>query len=108
MEHFKKGYLLKKKISGQCPCGYYFEGFNNPDEAILQLQSHVERFHSDFLPFGITKDEAGALLKIEYAERKKEYKGNRVKYPPITEQHFSSKETNARLGEKQKVRELLV
>ena len=54
---------MKEKLTGQCPCGYIFESFNDEKEAIAVVRLHFERFHNDFLPFGITDAEALYLLK---------------------------------------------
>ncbi len=54
---------LKKKLSGQCPCGYIFGNFDDVKDAIVEIRSHFELFHKDFLPFGITDSEALTLLK---------------------------------------------
>jgi hypothetical protein len=54
---------LKNKLRGQCPCGYGFDTFNDTKAAIVEVRKHFERFHKDFLPFGITNVEALALLK---------------------------------------------
>jgi len=61
---------LKKKIAGQCPCGYSFEVLSSKNEALDMIQSHVETFHKDFLPFGLTSEEAKMLLKVEYGAGK--------------------------------------
>jgi hypothetical protein len=53
---------LGRKLKGQCPCGYSFEILGSRDEAISMVRLHVESFHKDFLPFGITNDEAIVLL----------------------------------------------
>lgn len=53
---------LRKKLKGKCPCGYSFDILGSRDEAISMVRSHVESFHKDFLPFGITNDEALELL----------------------------------------------
>jgi hypothetical protein len=53
---------LRKKLKGQCPYGYGFEAFSSKKNAIASVQLHVESFHKDFLPFGITNDEALTLL----------------------------------------------
>jgi flagellar biosynthesis component FlhA len=57
-------------LNVQCPCGYHFKTFESIDDAIAAVRCHVESFHKDFLPFGITKDEALTLLN----EGKKEIK----------------------------------
>ena len=64
--------LLKKKLSGQCPCGYFFDTLDDVKDAIVEVKSHFELFHKDFLPFGITDVEALTLLK------KGRVKGNKV------------------------------
>ena len=54
---------LRKELKGQCPCcGYCFEILSSKDEAISMVRLHVECFHKDLLPFGITNDEALELL----------------------------------------------
>ena len=62
---------MNKKLSGQCPCGYGFGTFDDEKDAIVEVRLHFERFHKDFLPFGITDTEALALLKkgIEYGKK---------------------------------------
>jgi hypothetical protein len=54
---------LKKKLRGKCPCGYIFDFFSEEKAAIKEVRLHFERFHTDFLPFGITSAEALALLR---------------------------------------------
>lgn len=54
---------LKKKLSGQCICGYFFGTFYNVKEAIVKVKLHFKSYHEDFLPFGITDAEALALLE---------------------------------------------
>jgi hypothetical protein len=54
---------LNKKLSGQCPCGYFFGACDDVRDAIVKVRLHFEFFHKDFLPFGITDAEALALLK---------------------------------------------
>jgi len=61
---------LKKKLSCQCPCGYDFGTFNDEKAAIVEVRLHIERFHKDFLPFGITNVEILSLLKKEKAHKK--------------------------------------
>jgi hypothetical protein len=53
---------LRRKLKGQCPCGYSFEILGSRDDAISMVRLHVESFHKDVLPFGITNDEALQLL----------------------------------------------
>ncbi len=80
------GLPLKKKFSGWCPCGYYVEGCSSKKEAILQLQLHVEKFHKDILPFGLTNEEALVLLKIKHVKSKEESKVFTVKSTEIVVQ----------------------
>ena len=54
---------MKKKLRGKCPCGYIFDAFSDEKSALVEVRLHFERFHKDFLPFGITDVEALALLK---------------------------------------------
>jgi hypothetical protein len=54
---------LKMKLSGRCPCGYFFDTFNDAKVAIAEVRLHFERVHTNLLPFGITDAEALALLK---------------------------------------------
>jgi hypothetical protein len=51
------------KLSGRCPCGYFFDTFNDAKAAIVEVKQHFERYHTNLLPFGITDAEALALLK---------------------------------------------
>ena len=62
---------MKKKLSGQCPCGYIFGTFDDEKDAIVKVRLHFDRFHKDFLPFGITDAEALTLLKkgIRYGKK---------------------------------------
>jgi hypothetical protein len=62
---------LKKKLRGQCPCGYVFDSYDDPKDALVEIRSHFELFHKEFLPFGITDSEALALLKkgTEYGKK---------------------------------------
>jgi hypothetical protein len=55
-------YCLKSKLKIQCPCGYHFELCGFMDDAISMVKSHVESFHKDILPFGISNDEARELI----------------------------------------------
>jgi hypothetical protein len=57
---------LRRILKGQCPCGYSFEILGSIGEAISTVRSHVESFHKDVLPFGITNDEAIELLNQGY------------------------------------------
>ena len=53
---------LRKKLKFQCPCGYGFEIFSIANDVISMVKLHVESFHKNYLPFGITNDEALTLL----------------------------------------------
>jgi len=53
---------LRRKLKGKCPCGYSFDILGSRDKAISMVRLHFESFHKDFLPFGITNDEALELL----------------------------------------------
>ena len=61
---------LKNKLRFRCPCGYGFEMFGIANDAISMVKLHFESFHKRYLPFGITNDEAIALLKEEHEEIK--------------------------------------
>ena len=61
---------MKKKLRGKCPCGYIFDAFSDEKSAIVEVRLHFERFHKDFLPFGITNTEALALLRKNSEHRK--------------------------------------
>ena len=54
---------MRKMLNVQCPCGYRFKTFGSINDAIAIVKLHVESFHKDVLPFGITNDEALQLLK---------------------------------------------
>jgi hypothetical protein len=53
---------LRRKLKGKCPCGYSFEVLGSRADAISMVRLHFESFHKDFLPFGITNNEAIELL----------------------------------------------
>ena len=61
---------LKKKLSVLCPCGFTFNVLNSEKDSIAKIRLHFERFHKNFLPFGITNDEALSLLKKRRINRK--------------------------------------
>ena len=92
---------MKKKIAGQCPCGYFFETLSSKNAAVTMIQSHVKSFHKDFLPFGITNDEALTLLKIEHKERKQKASTG-TSYSTKTERVYSPKNANVGALEKTK------
>ncbi len=60
---------MRKVLKFQCPCGYYFEIFGIANDAVFRIKTHFERFHKSYLPFGITNDEALALLKEKDAKK---------------------------------------
>jgi hypothetical protein len=61
---------LRKKLKFQCPCGFGFEIFGIAKDAISMVRLHFESFHKNYLPFGITNDEALTLLKEGHEEIK--------------------------------------
>ncbi len=65
--------MLRKVLKFQCPCGYYFEMFGIVNDAILRIRTHVERFHKRDLPFGITNNEALALLNEKSKESNQKF-----------------------------------
>ena len=69
---------MRKMLNVQCPCGYHFKTFESINDAIAAIKLHIESFHKDFLPFGITNDEALTLLN----EGKKEIKPKISKQTP--------------------------
>ena len=87
-------YCLRKKIKGQCSCGFSFETFRGKNDAIAMVKSHVESFHKDFLPFGITNDEAQALLTEENGEIKPKISTGTA-YSVQTEYAYSFKNTTS-------------
>ena len=62
-QSYRKCTCLKRKLRIQCPCGYVFDVLSTEKEALVRIRLHFERFHKDFLPFGITDAEALAFLK---------------------------------------------
>jgi hypothetical protein len=67
---------LKRNLRVQCPCGYIFDALTNEKDAISRIRLHFERFHKDFLPFGITNAEALALLKKGIGNGKQKFSSN--------------------------------
>lgn len=63
---------MRKNLRGQCPCGCDFDTFSDEKAAIVKVRLHFERFHKDFLPFGITDAEVLALLNKGKVHRKQE------------------------------------
>jgi len=70
MNRLSEAAHLAKKLRCQCPCGYDFETFSSKKDAVAMVQLHIERFHKDFLPFGITPAEALTFLKEAYEDGK--------------------------------------
>jgi hypothetical protein len=60
----EKGKVLKKKVTWECPCGFTLEDVSEINEAVTIVQTHIEKFHKDDLPFGITRIEILMLLKL--------------------------------------------
>jgi hypothetical protein len=83
---------LREKIKGQCPCGYFFTSFVEIEEAISIMKLHFELFHKDCMPFGITDDEALALLKKEKFNSK-EY-DETTQYPRVKAKTVQTIELN--------------
>jgi hypothetical protein len=72
-----EAYSLKQNLIAQCPCGYFFGTFNDEKDAIAVVRLHFERFHNDFLPFGITDAEVLYLLrKTKLCKKEKDSAGN--------------------------------
>jgi hypothetical protein len=88
------GNFLRKMLNVQCPCGYSFKTFGSINDAIDIIKLHVESFHKDFLPFGITNDEALTLLN-EGQEEIKSKISKRITYSVQTEPTFSFKNTTS-------------
>jgi hypothetical protein len=68
--------------------------FGIAKNAISMVKLHVESFHKDFLPFGITNDEALTLLNREHEEIKPKISTHNV-YSVQTEPTFSFKNTTS-------------
>jgi hypothetical protein len=60
----EKGKVLKKKVTWECPCGFVIEDVSEINEAVTVVKMHIEKFHKDYLPFGITRTEILMLLKL--------------------------------------------
>jgi hypothetical protein len=86
---------LRKMLNVQCPCGYRFKTFGSINDAISIIKLHVESFHKDFLPFGITNDEALTLLNQQEEIKSKICK--RTPYSVQTEPTLSFKNTTSYL-----------
>jgi len=70
--------------------------FGIANDAISMIKLHFESFHKRYLPFGITNDEAIALLKEEHEEIKPKI-SKRTAYSAQTEPIFSLKKTTSSL-----------
>ena len=87
---------MRKMLNFQCHCGYRFKTFASNNDAIAKIKLHVERFHKDFLPFGITNDEALTLLKKGKEETKSKI-SKRTAYSVQTEPALSFKNITSSL-----------
>ncbi len=85
---------MKKRFSGLCPCGYGFLMSGSEAEAIAVVQKHVERWHTDFLPFGLTDLEARQLLAVK-PEKRSQRNLKKTKSDHLREKHFDNKWTRA-------------
>ena len=90
------GNFLRKILNFQCPCGYHFKTFESKNDAIAIIKLHFERFHKDFLPFGLTNDEALKLLN-KGKEQTKSKISKRTAYSVQTEPALSFKNTTSSL-----------
>jgi hypothetical protein len=70
--------ILKKKLKGQCPCGYVFDTFTDEKTAIVEVRLHFERYHKNYLPFGITDAEALALLNKTKGRNRQEVTSSKL------------------------------
>ncbi len=68
---------MNKKLTFNCPCGFYCETIRQ-DDAVALIQLHVQRSHKDHMPFGITKTEALVLLREEQFEEQKKKVSDRT------------------------------
>jgi hypothetical protein len=87
---------LRKMLNVQCPCGYRFKTFGSINDAIAIIKLHVESFHKDFLPFGITNDEALTLFNQGQEEIESKI-SKRTAYSAQTEPIFCLKNTTSSL-----------
>ncbi len=69
---------MKKKLKGQCPCGYVFDTFTDEKTAIVEVRLHFERYHKNYLPFGITDAEALALLNKTKGRNRQEVTSSKL------------------------------
>jgi hypothetical protein len=70
--------------------------FGIANDAISMVKLHFESFHKRYLPFGITNDEAIALLNEEHEEIKPKT-SKRTAYSAQTERCYSFKNTASTL-----------
>jgi hypothetical protein len=61
---YGEGKVLKRKVTWECPCGFTIEKVSEINKAVTIVQMHIEKFHKDYLPFGITRTEILMLLKL--------------------------------------------
>ena len=87
---------MRKILNFQCPCGYRFKTFGTNNDAITIIKLHVESFHKDFLPFGLTNNEALTLLNKGKEETKSKI-SKRTAYSVQTEPALSFKNTTSSL-----------
>lgn len=66
--------------------------FGIAKDAISMIKLHVESFHKNYLPFGITNDEARTLLNQRHEETKPKISA-RAAYSVQTESAYSFKNT---------------
>jgi len=90
------GNFLRRMLNFQCPCGYHFKTFGSNNDAIAIIKLHFERFHKDFLPFGLTNDEALTLLNKGKEETKSKI-SKRTAYSVQKEPALSFKNTTSSL-----------
>ena len=91
-----RGERLRKKLKVLCPCGYSFTTFSDEIEAVSLIRLHVERFHKDALPFGITTSEALMLLKEDYKETR--IRPNQVQTEPSHGLKNAASQENKKFG----------
>ena len=85
---------MRKVLNVQCPCGYRLKTFGSINDAIATVKLHVKKFHKDFLPFGITNEEALTFLN-EGQEEIKPKISTRNGYSVQTEPAYSFKNTTS-------------
>ena len=53
----------KKKLKGECPCGFEFLTPHGENDAVAVMQEHVRRIHEDDYPNGMSREEALENIK---------------------------------------------